>query len=106
MYWPNREFVNALKVERGCADCGFNRHPAALEFDHLPGTNKRCKVSALMLSSRQAILDEIAKCEVVCANCHAIRTVDREKVARTVAARRVQTALVDDPQARLFDDVA
>lgn len=103
VYWPNRQFINELKLSRGCADCGYNQHPAALEFDHLPGTVKRHKVSALMLSNRATILAEVAKCEVVCANCHAIRTVERERVNQTVAARRVDAGPVADPQCRLFD---
>lgn len=104
LYWANRNFANALKVERGCADCGYNAHPAALQFDHLPGVVKACKVSALMMSSRKRLLAEIAKCDVVCANCHAIRTVERERITQSVAARRLNRFMGrrDDPQLGLF----
>lgn len=104
IYWDNRLFANAIKMERGCADCGYSAHPAALEFDHLPGTQKRYKVSALMLSSRAVLMAEIAKCEVVCANCHAIRTRSREEKLRSVEARRRDRLVsnIDDPQLGLF----
>ena len=69
------EFLQEYKLKHGCADCGYNAHYAALQFDHLPGTDKKFtiaqKAKAYTLSRLKA---EIAKCEVVCANCHAIRT--------------------------------
>jgi hypothetical protein len=64
-----------IKQEAGCADCGFTGHPAALHFDHLPGFVKRVNLSQMNRGyARTTVLAEIAKCEVVCANCHAIRT--------------------------------
>ena len=45
-----------------------------MQFDHI-GTDKISSVSRLVSGrSRQAVLDEIEKCELVCANCHSIRT--------------------------------
>lgn len=82
----NAAFISALKVQTGCTDCGYNRHPDALDFDHLPGVVKRSGISYLMRRSRQAILDEIAKCEVVCANCHRIRTWQRKVDAGVLTA--------------------
>lgn len=73
----NMLITNAIKMERGCADCGYRAHPAALHFDHLPGTTKISEVSTLARRGRADLLAEIAKCEVVCANCHAIRTAER-----------------------------
>jgi hypothetical protein len=73
------EAVRSLKLERGCVDCGYNKHPAALDFDHLPGTVKVMSIADMVGLGRPwtAILAEIEKCEVVCANCHRIRTVSR-----------------------------
>lgn len=71
----NRDLAAAIKLERGCADCGFRDHPAALEFDHLPGYPKVASVALLCTrADSTTILAEIAKCEVVCANCHRVRT--------------------------------
>lgn len=74
----NRARISAIKVERGCADCGYNARPEALDFDHLPGQRKDKLVSKLIGNSWDRIEREIAKCEVVCANCHRIRTADRK----------------------------
>jgi hypothetical protein len=72
----NRQKVRAYKQVKGCADCGYNAHWAALQFDHLRDKefNIADKVRKL---SWNTILKEIEKCEVVCANCHSIRTVER-----------------------------
>ena len=78
VYARNRDFVAAIKLERGCADCGYRAHPDALEFDHLDRNTKRDAVGLMLLNSRDLILAEIAKCEVVCANCHRIRTATRK----------------------------
>jgi hypothetical protein len=58
-----------------CTDCGGRSHPAVMAFDHLPGSEKRLDVANLVRrgSIRLARI-EVAKCEVVCANCHAYRT--------------------------------
>jgi hypothetical protein len=77
-YPERRAEVARIKLERGCADCGYRAHPAALEFDHLPGTQKVAGVALLATRhNRRRLYEEIAKCEVVCANCHRIRTADR-----------------------------
>jgi hypothetical protein len=72
--------------EHPCADCGES-DPLVLEFDHL-----RDKSFTIGQSIRdrnwQAILDEIAKCDVVCANCHRRRTSLRAGFARAVVAQR------------------
>lgn len=72
-----RAVVQQYKVEQGCADCGYDSHHAALEFDHLPGVEKTRTVASLFYCSWERIWAEIAKCEVVCANCHAMRTMQR-----------------------------
>ena len=70
--------IQAIKLDRGCADCGYASHPAALEFDHLPGHKKEHRIAQLSNGAkREKILAEMAKCEVVCANCHRIRTAER-----------------------------
>jgi hypothetical protein len=65
----------SLKADRPCADCGQVFHPAAMQWDHLPGFEKKANLSLLARrGGRQRVLDEIAKCELVCANCHAVRS--------------------------------
>jgi len=73
----DRAYFQRIKVERGCTDCGYNAHAVALDFDHLPGAVKLYRVAS-MAGLRRALVDaEIAKCEVVCANCHRVRTATR-----------------------------
>jgi hypothetical protein len=80
-----KERVRVLK-DRPCADCGKKYPYYVMDFDHLPGLPKNFKV-ADFLASRSATgnykeLDaEIAKCEVVCANCHHERTHQRRMVS-------------------------
>ena len=72
-----RAALAAYKVIQCCVDCGYNDDARALEFDHIPGSEKIQSVASMMYKSWDKIWDEVAKCEVVCANCHAIRTMDR-----------------------------
>ena len=73
-----RAWLDEYKVARGCVDCGYNAHPRALDFDHVDGT-KAAGVNRMVRDrrARSAVLAEIAKCEVVCANCHRVRTWER-----------------------------
>jgi len=67
-----------------CVDCGES-DPLVLEFDHL-GDKTFTISEGLRDRSWQSIVDEIAKCEVVCANCHRRRTAHRGGFARLAAA--------------------
>jgi hypothetical protein len=72
--------------DRPCADCG-ETDPLVLEFDHL--AHKSFNVAkGIRDRSWQSVLDEISKCEVVCANCHRRRTALRGGFARAVVAQR------------------
>jgi hypothetical protein len=64
-------------MERGCTDCGYAEHPEALQFDHIPIYEKECDIAQLADASKERYLRELEKCEIVCANCHAVRTANR-----------------------------
>ena len=68
-----RDRINAYKTARGCCVCGYNSHPAALHFDHL-GDNKSFNISQDPKRAWNLIEAEMAKCRVICANCHSIKT--------------------------------
>lgn len=62
-----------------CSDCGIF-DPRVLEFDHLPEFEKKFDIARAVSGSTRSwnsILNEINKCEIVCANCHRIRTIGR-----------------------------
>lgn len=84
---PRREYVDQVKLNAGCVDCGIRSpHPEIYDFDHVRG-EKAHSVSSLITKGTMADLEaEIAKCDVVCANCHRIRTRSRE--ARTFGRSR------------------
>lgn len=75
-----KALISDYKVERGCLDCGFDSHPEALDFDHRPSTEKKFNIGNRGWTVSEAtLLAEIEKCDVLCANCHRIRTADRRK---------------------------
>lgn len=59
-----------------CADCGRTFTPHQMDFDHRDPTQKSFRVTAgrAMLMSRASLRAEVGKCDVVCANCHRLRT--------------------------------
>jgi hypothetical protein len=69
-----KHFIDSLKTKKGCVDCGYDKHPEALQFDHLPEHIKKFNISKSCLKPLNVVLNEIKKCEIVCACCHAIRT--------------------------------
>lgn len=71
-----RLFVKNYKKERSCVDCGYSgkENPCVLDFDHL--SDKKYSISRMNFSIEK-VLEEIKKCELVCANCHRIRTEKR-----------------------------
>lgn len=70
-----REWREGLKRDKLCVDCGGAFHTAAMQWDHLPGTKKVKDVSSFW--SKKLVLEEIKKCKLVCSNCHAVRTWNR-----------------------------
>jgi len=69
-----RAFIVASK-DVPCADCG-NRYPSyVMDFDHLG--DKKFNISNMTARGMAQLQAEIAKCEVVCSNCHRIRTHER-----------------------------
>jgi len=69
-------WLDAYKLERGCASCGYCQHPRALEFDHDDPSQKVAKISQMVWKgfSKKVILEEIAKCTLLCSNCHHVKT--------------------------------
>lgn len=68
-----KEMLNALKLSNGCKVCGYNEHPAALHFNHVCG-DKLFNISQDSKKAWGRIIEEVAKCEVLCANCHSVHT--------------------------------
>lgn len=60
-----------------CADCGLKYPPYVMDFDHVRGV-KSFNISAKgRVCSMEKLMEEVSKCEIVCSNCHRIRTAKR-----------------------------
>lgn len=66
-----KEWFWEYKKTLACSKCGFN-HPAVIDFHHTG--KKEAGIAELVQqgSSKEKILAEIKRCEVLCSNCHRI----------------------------------
>jgi hypothetical protein len=69
-------FVTRVKMRYGCAICGYKKHGAALHFNHLNQDKKKKNVSKC--KSFLSVKEEMRKCEILCANCHAEKTIEEK----------------------------
>lgn len=70
-----RKYLMHVKETTPCADC-YNHFPYyVMQFDHLPGFVKLFNLSQFRdyTHDLEVVKREVSKCDVVCANCHAIR---------------------------------
>lgn len=71
------EFFKELGF-RKCSECGYDKHPKALDFHHVSGEEKLFGISKFINGrqcndeNKKIVLEEIHKCIVLCANCHRI----------------------------------
>jgi hypothetical protein len=75
-----RNFIKRVKLYLGCNICGYKKCSDALHFDHIDVNNKFREISKMGVYSFKSIKEEMRKCRVLCANCHAEHTqVQREE---------------------------
>jgi hypothetical protein len=76
----SRQQLIELLKSAPCADCGGRFPSECMDFDHIDASQKVASVSDLVwgAESIDAILAEIDKCELVCSNCHSVRTSRRQ----------------------------
>ena len=73
--WRLSVVVQAVPPELCGGSLPATFHPVAMHWHHLPGVEKTASLGDLAKrGSRKRVLEEIAKCELLCANCHAVRT--------------------------------
>lgn len=81
-YKKGRAFIDSLK-DSPCVDCK-QRYPShCMDFDHVKGV-KRSNLSRMVHHSQKSILEEVSKCDLVCANCHRVRTVARQRRSKNL----------------------
>lgn len=73
------EYMKRYKLFVGCAFCGYKKHYAALEFDHIKPDEKLGTISQAYKGwGMKKLKDEIRKCQVLCANCHRVKTMEEK----------------------------
>ena len=93
-----RVILDSIKVTVGCADCGYHADPRALDLAHVDETTKyrtrsgrveqpsdlaKAKRDGYPRYSQTVVLGEAAKCDVLCATCHRLRTFEDREDPRT-----------------------
>jgi len=83
----HRQLLRELR-ERPCADCDQRFPYHVMQFDHRDPTTKTGLVTQMVgRAGRDKILAEVAKCDVVCSNCHRMRTYARREASRIEGTR-------------------
>ena len=70
----NTRFIQRVKTRIGCVICGYKKSSVALHFDHIDTNTKYLEISRMTGSNFQTLKNEMRKCQILCANCHAERT--------------------------------
>lgn len=77
-----REKINQIIIaakNKPCADCGEQYPYYVMDFDHRNGDDKDFNIGSKKYNVSMARLaEEIEKCDVICANCHRVRTFMRD----------------------------
>ena len=74
-YWANKTKVDAIKLEAGCCQCGYNEYACAMDFDHINPEDKSFNIGSYLQQYKwERLKEEIDKCRVMCANCHRIHS--------------------------------
>ena len=76
------QYLRDLKTKTPCVDCGINYPYYVMDFDHVRGQKHANVMELVSTLSKKKIDQEIAKCEIVCSNCHRIRTHMRKMAKR------------------------
>lgn len=86
-YKIKRDYINRIK-DRPCADCKIKYPAYVMDFDHRDFKTKIKDVATMTARnwSLEKIIKEIEKCDIICANCHRIRTYKHAEVAKVVTA--------------------
>jgi len=66
-----RNWLKGIKSELRCQECGED-HPACIEFHHRNSSQKDINLADVASKgwSKEKILQEIEKCDILCSNCH------------------------------------
>jgi hypothetical protein len=76
-----RTYVYNIKNKTPCTDCKVQYPYYVTDFDHIEGNELKINTVSRLINSgnTRKVMEEIQKCELVCSNCHRIRTYNRIK---------------------------
>ena len=75
-HFIRRQVMWLVKSTLGCARCP-ERDPRVLDWNHIDRKTKSANISKLMTGSLERLIEELLKCEVLCANCHRKETAEQ-----------------------------
>lgn len=84
----NAAIIRAEKLKRGCECCGYNEFHFALDFDHIDPKEKVRDIARMHTTNIETLLNEIAKCQVLCAVCHRVKTHDTKAFEKMCKKRK------------------
>lgn len=76
-YTKSRAWLDVLKA-KPCMDCKQTFPTECMDFDHVRGKKLTPINTQTANKSKGPLLEEIKKCDLVCSNCHRIRTRTRK----------------------------
>ena len=77
------QYLKDLKEKNPCMDCKVSYPYYMMDFDHVRGTKHSNVAELINTLSKKRLDEEIAKCEIVCSNCHRARTYIRKNGKKT-----------------------
>ncbi len=78
--WRNQiKLEMVLQAGGQCLDCGFDdlTKLVVFDFDHRDGRDRDILNRTMVSLTKARRAEELLKCDLVCANCHRVRTRDR-----------------------------
>lgn len=103
-----RVILDDIKMTAGCADCGYADDPRALDLAHVDEATKyrtssgrveqpsdlgKAKRDGYPRYSQTVVLAEAAKCDVLCATCHRLRTFEDRAQDRATRREEAQQTI-------------
>ena len=87
-YNKNKALLRRFKKLKGCAHCGYKEHAAALQFDHIVPIRRKTQkdgqrsvINTLQGLSKKTMKIRLQELQVLCANCHSIKT-EKDRLER------------------------
>lgn len=78
-------------LSQPCVDCNITWHPLVMTFDHVDRSQKKHTIANIRAMRPKFFDLEVAKCEVVCRNCHQIREYLRDIGVLEIGAGKKNT---------------